>query len=154
MKAKGSPMDLWKSLQCSTGLQLISFTTVLQNSSNLHNFSISNINVLAMYEPSHDKTNKMTCAPSEDSDQPGHPPSLISLHCLHEEAVGPWLPIERLAKTLIRLGGCPGWSESLLGAYAILLVLSWGGSYVCAFGLDILKNKYFSVLTPIHCKPW
>ena len=27
--------------------------------------------------PEHDKTNKMTCAPSEDSDQPGHPPSLI-----------------------------------------------------------------------------
>ena len=25
----------------------------------------------------HDKTNKMTCAPSEDSDQPVHPPSLI-----------------------------------------------------------------------------
>ena len=28
-------------------------------------------------EPSHDKTNKMACVPSEDSDQPGHPPSLI-----------------------------------------------------------------------------
>ena len=27
--------------------------------------------------PPHDKTNKMTCAPSEDSDQPHHPPSLI-----------------------------------------------------------------------------
>ena len=26
------------------------------------------------YEPPHDKTNKMTGAPSEDSDQPGHPP--------------------------------------------------------------------------------
>ena len=25
----------------------------------------------------HDKTNKLTCAPSEDSDQPGHPPSLV-----------------------------------------------------------------------------
>ena len=25
----------------------------------------------------HDNTNKMECAPSEDSDQPGHPPSLI-----------------------------------------------------------------------------
>ena len=25
----------------------------------------------------HDKTNKMTCVPSEDSDQPGHPPNLI-----------------------------------------------------------------------------
>ena len=29
------------------------------------------------YEPLHDKTNKMAYAPSEDSDQPGHPPSLI-----------------------------------------------------------------------------
>ena len=28
-------------------------------------------------EPHRDKTNKMACAPSEDSDQPGHPPSLI-----------------------------------------------------------------------------
>ena len=28
-------------------------------------------------EPPHDKTNKMACAPSKDSDQPGHPPSLI-----------------------------------------------------------------------------
>ena len=27
------------------------------------------------YQPQHYKTNKMTCAPSEDSDQPGHPPS-------------------------------------------------------------------------------
>ena len=34
------------------------------------------------------------------------------------------------AKTQISLGicGCPGWSESSLDAYAILLVLSWGGS--------------------------
>ena len=30
-------------------------------------------------QPVHDKTNKKTCVPSEDSDQPGHPPSLISL---------------------------------------------------------------------------
>ena len=32
-------------------------------------------------EPRHDKTNKVTVHPSEDSDQPGHPPSLISLRC-------------------------------------------------------------------------
>ena len=25
-------------------------------------------------EPPHDKTNKLTCAPGEDSDQPEHPP--------------------------------------------------------------------------------
>ena len=34
------------------------------------------------------------------------------------------------AKTLIRLGRCPGWSQSSLGAHAILLVLTWGGSDV------------------------
>ena len=28
-------------------------------------------------EPPHDKTNNVACAPSEDSDQPGHPPRLI-----------------------------------------------------------------------------
>ena len=28
-------------------------------------------------EPEHDKTNKIACAPSKDSDQLGHPPSLI-----------------------------------------------------------------------------
>ena len=32
-----------------------------------------------IFEPPHDKTNKMACAPSEDSDQPGHPPSLIRI---------------------------------------------------------------------------
>ena len=53
-----------------------------------------------------------------------------SLRCPHEETFGPQLPIERTAKTLIRLGGCPGWSESSLGAKTILLVLSWGGSNV------------------------
>ena len=34
------------------------------------------------FEPPHDKTNKITCAPSEDSDQPRHPPSLITVLAL------------------------------------------------------------------------
>ena len=34
-------------------------------------------------EPPQDKTNKMACAPSEDSDQPGHPPSLIRVFAVH-----------------------------------------------------------------------
>ena len=37
--------------------------------------------------PPHDKTNKVECTPSKDSDQPGHPPSLISLRCPHEESL-------------------------------------------------------------------
>ena len=40
-------------------------------------------------EPQHDKTNKMICTLSEDSDQAGHPPRLISLRYPHEETLGP-----------------------------------------------------------------
>ena len=50
-------------------------------------FHIQSVNSIS--EPPHDKTNKMACAPSEDSDQPGHPPSLISLRCPHEGTLGP-----------------------------------------------------------------
>ena len=34
-------------------------------------------------ELQHDNTNKMTGAPSEDSYQPGHPPSLIRGYTVH-----------------------------------------------------------------------
>ena len=34
-----------------------------------------------------------------------------SLRCPHEESSGPLLLIECTTKTLIRLGGCPGWSQ-------------------------------------------
>ena len=33
--------------------------------------------VYTLFEPQHDKTNKITCAHSEKSNQPGHLPSLI-----------------------------------------------------------------------------
>ena len=73
-------------------------------------------------------------APSEDSDQPGHSAILISLRCPHEQSLGQYLPTERTAKTLIRLGGYPGWSESSQGAYTRLLVLSWSGSLSLSVG--------------------
>ena len=60
------------------------------------------------FEPHHDKTNRVACASSEDSDQPGHSSGLISLHCAHKESLGPKLSTERTAKTLSRLGECPG----------------------------------------------
>ena len=46
---------------------------VISNKSALHLSVISG----NPEEPPHDKTNNIACAPSEDSDQPGHPPSLI-----------------------------------------------------------------------------
>ena len=54
------------------------------------------------YEPPHDKTNKMTCAPSEVSEQPEHPPSLIKFFAVRE-TFGLQLPTECTTKTLIRL---------------------------------------------------
>ena len=66
------------------------------------------------------------CAHSEDSDQPGHMPSLISFRCALSGYLRTQAFYMHTTKTLIR---CPGWSESSLGAHAILLVLSRGGSY-------------------------
>ena len=56
-----------------------------------------------IYEPLHDKTNKMTCTPNKDSDQPGYPPSLISLAVRSKGSQGPQAFFMRTAKTLIRL---------------------------------------------------
>ena len=38
-----------------------------------------------VFEPPHVKTNKMTFAPSEDSDQPGHPPSRIRVFAIRKK---------------------------------------------------------------------
>ena len=64
--------------------------------------------VSLLFEPQLNKI-KIIRAPIEDSDQPGHvAQSDQSRRCPHEETLGPLLPIERTAKTLISLGGCPG----------------------------------------------
>ena len=57
-------------------------------------------------DPAHDKTYKMACASSEDSDQPGHPPSLISVLAVRSMCSQGPKHSSRTAKTLVRLGGC------------------------------------------------
>ena len=66
-----------------------------------------------------DNTSKITCTPSEDSDQPGRRPSLTGFDMRYMETF-----FRRTTMTLVRLGGCPCWSESLLGAQVIMLILS------------------------------
>ena len=66
-----------------------------------------------VYELQHDKTNKITCSPrsawaSGQSDVHMKKPLILSYRAY---------------------SGCPGWSESSLGAHATLLVLSCCGSY-------------------------
>ena len=70
-----------------------------------HKFSVAWFDLSAL---SHDMT-KPTQWPVR-SDQ--------SLRCPHEAFLGPQLHTERTAKPLIRLGGCPGWSEASLGAHS------------------------------------
>ena len=70
-----------------------------------------------------------------------------SLRCALNEKLRTQAFLMRTAKTLIRLWGCPGWSESSLGAHAILLVLSWANSnliqtLICSSrGLWNLRSK-------------
>ena len=79
------------------------------------------------FEPPHDKTNKMTFVSSEDSDQPGNPPSLIRVFAVRSMgSLGP--NFASGGQRWLWQGGCPGWSESSLGAQIILMVLSCRGS--------------------------
>ena len=63
----------------------------------------------------------MACAPSEDSDQPDHQPSLINLHCPHVESWGPYPLSEDSDQTGRML---------VAGRTFNLLVLSGDGSFV------------------------
>ena len=67
------------STECGLGTMLTPYTRLITHMQIRYNV-ISNgfwsgFNV--KIEPRHEKTNKMICAPSEDSDQHGYPPSLI-----------------------------------------------------------------------------
>ena len=101
----------------------------------------SKFNVLSrphslVHELPHDKTNKMACAPSEDSDQPEHPLSTW-------RKLGPSkLHIECTAKT-DQTGQCPGWSESSLGAQPFC----WFCPEAAQFLKELLKQQIFSKLT-------
>ena len=121
-----------------------------------------------LFERAHDKSNKMSCAPSKDSDQPGHLPSLIRVFAVRLKKL--WVLSYPLSsqKRLIRLGGCPGWSESSLGTHAIFLVLSCSNSFFlkkkvliteriflpCIFQLlDLFVNEDWSVYLADYGNP-
>ena len=81
-------------------------------------------------EPSHDKTNRMACAPSKDSDQPWHPPSLIRVFAVRMKKA--WVLSYPLSAQQ-RLWS--DWADPRLiwvftGRTVILLVLAWGGSII------------------------
>ena len=76
---------------------------------------------LIAFEPGHSMSYNIACAPSEDSDQPAHPRSLIRVFAAHIVEPRIHSVFRRTAKTLMSLCGCAGWSESSLDAYEIHL---------------------------------
>ena len=86
-----------------------------------YKLSIVAVAIHGLNEPPHDKTNKMTVPPAKTPINLGIRPVWSVFAVLRTQAF-----FMRTAKT--DQTGCPGWSESLLGAHAILLVLSGGGS--------------------------
>ena len=69
-------------------------------------------------DPECEKTNKMTCAPIEDSDQPGHPPSLIRILAIRRKKL--WVLGNPQSAYWSLWYECTGWYESSLGAHFIL----------------------------------
>ena len=68
---------------------------------------------------------------SVDSDKPVKPP--FKLQMMFGQQLSTHRTFKRLAKALIRLHVCPGWSEPLLVAHTTLLEISCCGSNVLKF---------------------
>ena len=98
-------------------------------------------------EPEHNKTNKMTCAPSI------HPVWSESSLCTL------WVAKDSLfscgLRTLIRLGGCPGWSVSSLGAQVTLLLLSccvWYWTCMVTLTNQVIRRQHLEWILDHGCQ--
>ena len=73
-----------------TSLRITSNTEMIAYKNGTNGCSdITFVWVRGKFKIEYDKTNIMTCAPSEDSDQPGHPPSLIRVFAVRMKK--PWV---------------------------------------------------------------
>ena len=107
---------------------------------------------LIFYELKHAKTNKMTCAPSEDPDQCGQ-----SLYCPAEEGLVPKLPIKHTANAQIRQADAKadlslGWVHRSFCWFCHVLLLNYWRSIqvsqqklpVCCEILAIFRQKWLT----------
>ena len=81
----------------------------------------------------------MTSSPSEDSDQSGHPPSLISLCCPHVEAFSSWLPTECTADS--DQTGCTSFCLFCLAMALIENILVGKDKFYKHFGYGALNHQ-------------
>ena len=83
---------------------------------------------LFISEPAHDKTYNNICLFRNEPDRPIRPLNMARLSFIHHWITGDVRRHIRSAKSLIRLRGCAGWSETSLVAQVLLYVLSCMGS--------------------------
>ena len=88
-----------------------------------------NTNMPETNEPPHDKTNIMACASSEDSNQPGHPPSLISVFAVRMKKA--WVLSYPLSAQRRRWSG---WADAQAD-----LSLRWAQNHFVGFVMRRLK---------------
>ena len=105
---------------------------------------------LKRYELPHDKTNKMACAPSEDSDQPGHPPSLIKVFaCAQWVAKDPSF-LHADGEDSDQTRRMPRLIWVFAGRTVTWLVLSCRGSYLCVTMFSKSPNRSKNSQQPIE----
>ena len=90
---------------------------------------------------------------SVDSDQPVQPPlKLRNSKWCADSSLTQWI-FKRLAKALIRLGACAGWSGPLLVAHTTLLEISCRGSIIfsltkrCLNSLSFMADSVENIIT-------
>ena len=94
-----------------------------------------------LFEPRHDKTNKVSVRPAKTQISPGiRPVGSEFAVCMKK----PWALKYLLSaqRRLIRLGGCPGWSEPSLGAQSL-----WWFCHVAAHFLSdyrLQKSEHYN----------
>ena len=80
----------------------------------------------------------MACAPSEDSDQPGHPPSQIRIFAVRMKKA--WVLSYPHSEDSVLTGRMPRLIWVFAGCTVILFVLSWGGSYYVCEKLTLCRD--------------
>ena len=76
-----------------------------------------------------------------------HPRSLIRVCAIRmKNHFGPSLPIGGIAKTLIRLRGCAGWTESSMGANANLYLFGSFSKWFCAYAISSKPHKMAQII--------
>ena len=110
---------------------------------------------LLIHEPRHEKKQKQNeCAPSEDTDQPGHPPSLIRVFAVRIKKA--WVLSYPLSEDSDQTGRMPRLIWGFAGRTVTLLVLSCRGSmYVLNYlhHAPLLPNIMWNHEIEVHWIP-